>query len=66
MWQRAGSVCQRCVREVLNRTREVEPTGLYASSRAFMGRSPAKARVIALVIRLHAMSASSWYRSWAG
>jgi hypothetical protein len=31
-----------------------------------MGRSPAKAAVMAAVILLQAMSASSWYMSWAG
>ena len=69
-WQRAGSVCQRCVLEVLKRTWLVEPTGLYESSTALIGRSLAKAAVMAAVmaavILLHAMSASSWYMSCAG
>ena len=44
----------------------VEPVGLYGSSKALMGRSPTSALVIPAVMRSQAMSASSWYLSWAG
>lgn len=45
--------------EVLNRTCLVEPSGLYGSSSALIGRSPTNALVMPAVMRLQAMSANS-------
>ena len=62
LWRFLGGgpiVSQRWARDVLKRTCRVEPVWLYGSSSALIGRSPRNCRVMAVVMRWHAMSASS-------